>query len=89
MKLSVLPTLAASDYSAGPVSATFGVGDSQASASITIINDAVVEQLMESFGLSLSSSDNAVNVSGATSQATIVDDDRKIILKNTGCNISV
>ena len=61
------------------MSVTFGVGGSQASASITIINDNAVEQLMESFGLSLSSSDNAVDVSGATSQATIIDDDRKIM----------
>ena len=61
------------------MSVTFGVGDSQASASITIINDNAVEQLMESFGLSLSSSDNAADVSSATSQATIIDDDRKIM----------
>ena len=77
---SVLPTLATSDYIAGPVSVTFGVGDSQASAAIAIINDAVVEQLMESFGLNLSSSDNAADVSGATAQATIVDDDSKFII---------
>ena len=66
----------------GPVSVTFSVGDSQESAAITIVNDAVVEQLMESFGLSLSSSDNATDVSGATSQATIIDDDRKITKKH-------
>ena len=64
------------------MSVTFGVGDSQESAAITIVNDAVVEQLMESFGLSLSSSDNATDVSGATSQATIIDDDRKITKKH-------
>ena len=59
------------------MSVTFGVGDSQASASIDIINDDVVEQLLESFGLSLSSSDSAVNTAGGTSQATIRDDDSK------------
>ena len=57
------------------MSVTFGVRSSIASAAIAIINDKVVEQLLESFGLSLSSSDNAVDVSGATAQATIVDDD--------------
>ena len=59
------------------MSVTLGVGESQASASITIIDDDVVEQLLESFGLSLSSSDSAVNTAGGTSQATIVDDDGK------------
>ena len=57
------------------MSVTFGVGESQASASIDIINDDVVEQLLESFGLSLSSSDSAVDTTGGTSQATIGDDD--------------
>ena len=57
------------------MSVTFGVRSSIASVAIAIINDNVVEQLLESFGLSLSSSDTAVDVSGATSQATIVDDD--------------
>ena len=69
-----------SDYTTVSMELTFNSGDTTQTVMIPIVGDNVVEST-ESFSVSLTTGDSAVNLNPQTTTVTIQDDDSKISLQ--------
>ena len=73
----LLPPPIATDYTSVAMDLTFNADNTNQTVMIPIVGDNVVEGT-ESFTVSLTTGDNAINLSPQTTTVTIQDDDSKI-----------